>query len=65
MSFNVIALPVDIDLLSLIVDDVSRWHHSAVSHIEMEESQEVVHILGGQEIRDLERKVEPSWDSYL
>lgn len=65
MSFNVIALSIDVDLLPLIVNDVSRWHNSAVSDIEMEQSQEVVHILGGQEIRDLQWKVEPSWDCYL
>ena len=60
VDLNVVGLPIDIYLLLLVIDDVGWGNHSAVSNTEMEKSQQIVNVLGGQEIRNFHGKVKPS-----
>ena len=59
-GFDVVTLPVDIDLLPFVIDDVSGRHHSTIAHVEMEQSQQIVHILSRQEIWNFQWQIEPS-----
>ena len=60
VDLNVVGLPIDIYLLLLVIDDVGWGNHSAVSNTEMEKSQQVINVLGGQEIWNFHGKVKPS-----
>lgn len=58
-------MAVNVDLLLLVVDDVSGGDNTAVAHAEMEESEQVVDVLSCKEIWHFESKVEPSWNTDL
>ena len=60
VDLNVVALPVHIDLLTVVVDDLGGRNDSAITHAEVEECQKVVHILRCQEVWHFQSKVEPS-----
>jgi hypothetical protein len=59
VDLNVVALPVHVNLLTVVVDDLRGRNDSAIAHAEVKECQKVVDILGGQEVRHFQSKVEP------
>lgn len=59
VDLDVVALSVHINLLTVVVDDLCGRNDSAITHAEVEECQEVVHILCRQEVGHLQGKVEP------
>ena len=61
VDFYVVSSPINVILLSNVIDDLWCWHNSAIAHIEMEKCQEVVHVVCLHEIRSFQRQVEPSW----
>ena len=65
VHLDVVALSIHIDLLPLIVNDMSRGHHSTVSHVEVEKSQKIVDVLSGKEIRNLHWQLKPARHCYL
>lgn len=62
---NVVARSVHVNLLTMIVYYLSRGYNLTVTDAEMEQSQEIIDVLGGQEVRHLKGKVEPSRDTDL
>lgn len=59
VNLDVVALPVHVDLLTVVVDDLCGRDDSAITHAEVEECQKVVHILCCQEVWHFQSKVEP------
>ena len=59
VDLNVVALPVHVNLLTVVVDDLRGRNDSAIAHAEVKECQKVVDILRGQEVRHFQSKVEP------
>lgn len=39
VDFDIVSSPINIVLLSNVVDHLGRWHNSAIANIEMEECQ--------------------------
>ena len=59
VNLNVVALPVHVNLLTVVVDDLRGRNYSAITHAEVEECQKVIHILCCQEVGHFQSKVEP------
>ena len=65
VDLNVVGLPININSLLLVIDDVGCGNYSAVSNAKMEKSQKVIHILGRKEIWNFHRKIKPSRNTDL
>ena len=62
VELDVVALSIHINLLLGVIDDVSGRHNPAISYTEMEQREQIIYVLGGQEIGNFESQIEPSWN---
>ena len=59
IQLDVIALPVNVDSLLPIIDDLRRRDHPAVANRKVEECQQIINVLRCQKVRCSEGQVEP------
>ena len=62
VDFDVVGGAIYVYLLLRVVDDVGGWQDLAVSSVEVEQGQKVVHVGSRQEIWDSQGTVEPARD---